>query len=90
MAGTVSLRNAGRMLATLWGNGVKSGKVDRSNLQQMIFPYTLTAKQIQFDWIYMYKQCWWPRYWLYANILCYPLWVWIHFKGEYCSSRECN
>ena len=77
-----SLRNVTRLAASLWGNSAKQARVDPSQLQPMVYPYTWTASLIQFDWIYMLKQGWWPRYWLYANIICYPLWVWIHFKGE--------
>lgn len=74
------MRTIGRLMATAWGGKVK--KVDRSQLQPLVYPYTFTACLIQENWIFYYKQCWWPRYYLYANIICYPLWVWIHFKGE--------
>ena len=88
---THSLRNVARAVATLLGNGVRRGRaVDPAQLQPMVYPYTITASAIQFDWIFMFKQCWWPRYYLYANIICYPLWVWIHFKGECRRCRWCR
>jgi hypothetical protein len=77
-----SLRHVARAMATMWGGQVaKRPKVDPAQLQPLIYPYSWTAKVIQFDWLYMYKNAWFPRYWLYATIVCYPLWVWIHFKG---------
>lgn len=84
-----SLRSVARAMATMWGSQAsKHAKVDPSQLQPMIFPYTLTAQVIQFDWVFFLKQCWWPRYWVYASIACYPLWIYIHHKGKLIAGSE--
>lgn len=77
-----SVRNVARRMATMWGDQARKPKVDRSQLQPLIYPWSYTANVVQQDWIFFLKQCWWPRYWLYASIICYPLWIYIDMKGE--------
>ena len=75
------LKNASRLLTTLMGTSQRK-KVDPKSLTPMIYPYTLTAKAIQFPWVYFYKNAWWWRYYLYAWIVTSPLWFYITTKGE--------
>lgn len=76
-------RSVPRLLATMLGNNSRSvAKLDWTKCQPMVYPYTMTAKLIQQDWIFFYKQCMFPRYYLYANIICFPLWAWITFQGK--------
>lgn len=82
-----SLRNL-RVLARLAvANGRQmSGatkKVNVKDLIPMVYPYTYTAKLAQFPFAYHFKQCWLHRYLCYSVIVCYPLFLFIHFKGMF-------
>lgn len=77
-----SVRVLSRRLATSAVRGSQAKKVNPKDLQPMIYPYTLTARLIQFPYKYYFNNSWMHRYLFYSFVLCYPLWIWIHFKGK--------
>lgn len=78
-----SVRQMGAMIR-LMSTTAAAKKVSAKDLQPMIYPYTYTGKLIQFPWTYHFKNSWLHRYILYSMIVCYPLFVFIHFKGKNC------
>ena len=46
----------------------------------MVVPMTYTGKLSQMPFRWMFKTGWMFRYWIYANIVCMPLWFLIQSK----------
>lgn len=50
---------------------------------RMIYPYTMTARVINFPWAFEWQKNWHQRYLIYAFVLTYPLWIMIHNAGAF-------
>ncbi|XP_044011622.1 uncharacterized protein LOC122854747 [Aphidius gifuensis] len=44
-----------------------------SKERNMKFPYTLTAKMVNFPYKHYYKHAWLTRYWIAGLIVCVPI-----------------
>ncbi|XP_033216745.1 uncharacterized protein LOC117172699 [Belonocnema kinseyi] len=46
---------------------------DAAPKRHMKYPYTFTAKIVQFPWKYYWKHSWLTRYFFYANFITMPI-----------------
>ncbi|KAF2880390.1 hypothetical protein ILUMI_25783, partial [Ignelater luminosus] len=51
----------------------KAAAAESGGSRKMKFPYTLTAKIVQFPWLFYIKNNWVYRYYFISVILCLPI-----------------
>lgn len=68
---------------SLWKLAHKlAGHPSDESTRPMKYPYTFTAKIVQFPYGYYFKYSWVYRYYLYGVIVSFPVFVYIHRKGK--------